>query len=239
MHRLPAQCKLAAVLLFTSAVVAAPREALWAYGAFAALLVVVARLGSVPLGLLARRLVLEAPFVAFALFLPLLGHGPRIDVLGLSLSVDGLWAAWNILVKGTLGVAASAVLAATTPVPELLAGLDRLRVPRVFTAIAGFMVRYAEVVAAELRRMQVARVSRGGEARSVANWRVVAATAGALFVRCYERGERVHLAMLSRGFTGTMPALAGGGGSARQWLAALSPPALAALVSALAWGMRP
>ena len=51
-------------------------------------------------------------------------------MLGLSLSVSGLWAAWNIVVKGTLGVAASIVLAATTTVSELLRGLDRLRLPR-------------------------------------------------------------------------------------------------------------
>ena len=76
------------------------------------------------------------------MFLPLVGQGERVEVLGVALSVEGLWAAWNIVAKGTLGVATSVILAATTPVPELLRGLERLRLPAAFTTIAGFMVRY-------------------------------------------------------------------------------------------------
>ena len=240
-HRLAPQAKVAATVLFVVAVVAAPREAFWAYAVFAGLLVAVARFGQVPLGHVARRLVIEAPFVAFALFLPFLGQGERVDAGGLSLSVAGLWGAWNILAKATLGVAASVLLAATTTVPELLRGLDGLRVPRVFTSIAGFMVRYVDVVRGDLARMQVARASRGHEARRIGDWRVLAKLAGALFIRAYERGERVHLAMLSRGYTGSMPVVAGAAGGAvpaRHWLAALALPTVAATVTAAAWAVR-
>ena len=72
---------------------------------------------------------IEVPFVLFAVFLPLVGQGERIDVLGLSLSVEGLWAMWNILIKGTIGVAASVILASTTSVAGFLQGLDRLHLP--------------------------------------------------------------------------------------------------------------
>ncbi len=239
LHRLAPQCKVAATLLFTLAVVSAPREAVWAYGCFAMLLVVVARVGGVPGRALGRRLLIETPFVAFALFLPLVGQGPRVDVAGVGLSVAGLWGAWNILVKGTLGVAASVILASTTPVAGLLAGLERLHVPRAFTTIAGFMVRYFDVVSDELHRMGVARVSRGGEARSVRQWGVLAASAGSLFIRAYERGERVHLAMLSRGWSGAMPDEGADARAPRaQWAAALALPAVAGLITATAWGLR-
>ena len=50
-------------------------------------------------------------------------------MLGLSLSEAGLWAAWNIVAKGTLGVAATVVMASTTSIPHILHGLERLRVP--------------------------------------------------------------------------------------------------------------
>ena len=123
----------------------------------------------------------------------------------MSLSVAGLWGAWNIVVKGTLGVAASIVLASTTTVPELLRGLDRLRMPKVITGIMGFMIRYGEVITDELRRMKVARQSRGYDPRWIWQARAVAASAGALFIRSFERGERVHVAMLARGYTGTLP----------------------------------
>jgi cobalt/nickel transport system permease protein len=238
LHRARPQCKIAASLLFVLAVVATPREALWAYGLYALLLLGLATVGRVPLAFLARRLVIEVPFLAFAILLPVVGQGERVEVLGLPLSREGLWAGWNILVKGTLGVAASVLVAATTPVPELLRGLERLRLPRAFTTIAGFMVRYADVIADELRRMRVARLSRGYDPRWLWQAKAVAATAGALFIRSYERGERVYLAMVSRGYAGSMPVLEDLGASRRQWLAALATPAAAALVAATAWGLR-
>jgi len=238
LHRARPQCKIAASLLFVLAVVATPREALWAYGLYALLLVGIARVGRVPLAFLARRLVIEVPFLLFAVLLPVVGQGERIEVLGLPLAREGLWAAWNILAKGTLGVAASVIVAATTPVPELLRGLERLRLPRAFTTIAGFMVRYADVIADDLRRMRIARLSRGYDPRWIWQARAVAATAGALFIRSYERGERVYLAMVSRGYAGSMPVLEDLAASRGQWLAALSLPAAAALVAATAWGLR-
>ena len=124
---------------------------------------------------------------------------PHTEVLGMSLSVPGLWGAWNILIKGTLGVAATGLLVATTDVRDLLQALDRLHVPKAFTAIAGFMIRYGEVIAGELRQMRIARISRGHDPRWIWQARAVAATAGTLFIRSYERGERVYLAMASRG----------------------------------------
>ena len=238
LHRAPPQCKIAASLLFVLAVVATPREAVWAYGLYALLLAGLARVAGVPLPLLARRLVIELPFLLFAVLLPVVGQGERVEVLGVPLAREGLWAAWNILVKGTLGVTASLLVAATTPVPELLRGLERLRLPRAFTTVAGFMVRYADVIADELRRMCVARLSRGYDPRWIWQARAVAATAGALFIRSYERGERVYLAMVSRGYAGSMPVLDELAASRRQWLAALTVPATAALVAAAAWGVR-
>lgn len=237
-HRLRPECKLAATGLFVLAVVATPREAFWAHGAHAVAVVVVAAVARLPAGVLARRLVVEAPFLLFALALPFVGGGERTDVAGVALSVGGLWAMWAILAKATLGLAASVVMTATTPVPALIDGLDRLRVPRIFTAVAGFMVRYADVVVGELRRMRVARESRGHDARWLWQARAVASSAGVLFVRSFERGERVHLAMLSRGFDGTMPTVADGRATPAAWVASLAVPAVAAAVAVAAWVAR-
>ena len=71
--------------------------------------------------------------------------------------------------------------------------------------ILGFMVRYADVVTGQLRAMRVARESRGFRGGGLRSWPVLARTAGALFVRSYERGERVHRAMLARCYTGSLP----------------------------------
>ena len=202
LHRVPAAAKLVGTLAYVFAVVATPREAVWAFGLQALLALATVAAAGLPPGLAARRMRVELPFVAFALFLPLFGAPPRVDVLGVSLSEPGLWAAWNVLAKATLGVVAATTLAATTPVTELLRGLRQLHVPRPMVEIAGFMVRYLGIVTGEARRMHVARQSRGYEPRWLWQARGVAASIGTLFVRSYERGERVHLAMASRGYTG-------------------------------------
>ncbi|MEU8345799.1 cobalt/nickel transport system permease protein [Actinomadura meyerae] len=234
-HRLPPQCKLVAVLAFVLLVVATPRERIWAFGVYALLLAAVAAAARVPFRTVARRVVIEVPFVAFAFLMPFVAEGEKIAVLGLRLSESGLWGAWNILAKGTLGVVASILLAATTEPRLLLLGIERLRMPQLITQIATFMLRYGDVVTAELGRMKTARAARGFEARDIRATGVLAKSVGALFLRSYERGERVHLAMLSRGYDGRMPVLHDVGATAAQWTAAAALPVAAALVALAAW----
>jgi cobalt/nickel transport system permease protein len=101
--------------------------------------------------------------------------------------------------------------------------MQRLRVPDAIVTIVSFMVRYLSVVAGELGRMRIALASRGFRAHSIRSWPTIAASAGALFVRSFERGERVHLAMVSRGYAGRLPELASPVVSGREWLLALLP----------------
>ncbi|MEV6704339.1 cobalt ECF transporter T component CbiQ [Micromonospora wenchangensis] len=235
-HRLAPEVKVAAMVLFTVAVVATPREAFWAFGGYALLVAVVAALARVGPRWLLLRATIEVPFVLFAVALPFLGAGPRTEFAGLSLSVDGLHGAWNIVAKGTLGVLASLLLAATTTTRDLIVGLDRLRCPQIVTQIATFMLRYLDVLVGEARRMRVARISRGDDPRFLWQLRGFAAGVGALFLRAFERGERVYLAMLSRGYTGRMPAVWQGAGAATagQWVAAATVPLAAVAIAAVA-----
>lgn len=238
LHRLQPQVKLAATLLLVLAVVATPREAFWAFGAHAALLAGLTAAARVPPGFVLRRLVIEAPFVLFAVFLPVVGTGPRVEVLGVSLSQAGLWAAWNIVAKATLGAWASILLAATTQVPDLLKGFARLRFPRVITSIMAFMVRYLDVVVGEWNRMRIALRSRAYRPRSLRRAGALAAATGALFIRSYERGERVYLAMLSRGYNGAMPGMDRAVPAGSQWAVALLVVGAAAAVAAAGWATR-
>ncbi|HEX9123878.1 MAG TPA: cobalt ECF transporter T component CbiQ [Actinomycetota bacterium] len=235
LHRLAPQCKLAAQILFVLLVVATPREAFWAFGMYALMLVALIQLSEVPYGFVLKRLLFEVPFVLFAVLLPFIAQGPRTEFLGLSLAVDGLWGAWNILAKATLGLGASILVAATTTTPEFLRGFERLHLPRAFTSIASFMIRYGDVIADEMRRMRVARESRGYDPRWLWQARAIAASAGALFIRSYERGERVYLAMVSRGFTGSIPRIDDAPATAATWATAMALPAAAGLVALLAW----
>lgn len=234
-HRLPAEVKIVAAVVGIVCVVATPRTAFPVFGADLVVLAVVWAAAGIPLGWIARRALIEVPFVVLAILLPIAGTGPRVDLLGLSLSVDGLLGGWNILVKGTLGVLVSLTLAATTPLPDLVAGLQRLGAPELVVTIATLMLRYVDVIAGEARRMRIARLSRGDDPRFL--WQAGATTrgVGALFVRSYERGERVHLAMLSRGWTGRMPQLAPTRPTREQWLTGLAPALVAAALAVGGW----
>ncbi|MBA2554391.1 MAG: cobalt ECF transporter T component CbiQ [Geodermatophilaceae bacterium] len=234
-HRLPPQCKIAAVVLFVTAVVTTPRGSWWPYAVYVLALGAVAAAGRVPAPTILRRMIIETPFVLFAVILPFASPGPKTDVLGLTLSATGLESAGILLAKGTLGVVASILLAATTQPRDLLLGLQRLHMPQLLVQIMTFMFRYIEVVLGEMNRMRVARESRGFDARHVGHLKVVAQSAGALFIRCYERGERVHLAMLSRGYTGRLPVFADARSSTGQWAMAALLPLVAVATTVAAW----
>ncbi len=202
-HRAPAHLKVAGLVVFMLVVVATPVQWPAFFIAYAAVLAVLVALSGVPVPYLARRMVIETPVLLFAALLPFIATGPQVVVLGLSLSEPGLVAAGSLVTKATLGVLGSLLLAATTEPRDLLAGLERLRVPAQLVQIMGFMVRYLDVVTDELRRMKTARESRGFTARNPRHWPVLGRSAGALFIRSFERGERVHLAMISRGYDGS------------------------------------
>lgn len=241
-HRLPAETKVIALVTFVLAVVATPRETFWPYAAFAAVLVAVWLVAGIPLRWILPRMLIEVPFVVLAVLLPFAEGGERVAVAGLHLSVPGLWAAWGIVVKGTLGVAASLTFAATTSSRALPLALSRLGVPGLVTSIVVLMIRYVDVLTAEVRRMRLARLSRGDSPRALHQIGAIATGVGGLFLRSYERGERVYLAMASRGFDGRVPELALAGGPTRavaaDWRAALLPAAAAVVIVAAAWTWR-
>lgn len=234
MRRAAPHLKLVALAWFVSAVAVTPRHAVWAFAVHAALLVAIAALAHVPATLIARRVLVVAPFLVAAAIVPFIGGGPRTTVGPFELSIDGMWAAWNIASKALLGATASIILTATTPIPEILTGLTRLRVPRPVVAIVAFMVRYLDLIAEQLDRMRTAMTARGHDPRWLWQARPLAAAAGTLFVRSYERGERIHHAMLARGFSGHMPDPEPQPVTVTAWLAALIAPTIAVVVTAVA-----
>lgn len=238
-HRLAPEVKVAATLLFVLLVAVTPRELVLAFVVDAVVLAVVIWMADLPLRFVAARLAIIVPFVLFALLVPFIAGGEQVEILGASLSRDGLWSTWNILAKAALGATASIVLAGTTEQSRILAGLERLRVPRVMTTIAAFMLRYLELLADEVRRVRTAMTARGYDPRWVTQAKPMASAAGALFIRSYERGERVHAGMLARGFTGSMPELARRERpTSGEWLAVLAVASLPALSALVVWFAR-
>jgi cobalt/nickel transport system permease protein len=234
-HRAAPQVKIVAVFGCLLAVVSTPREAIWAFALYAVGVAVVAGIAGITPRFAARRMVVEIPFLILAALLPIFGSGPTTEVLGIDLSIAGIWDAWNIVAKATLGLAMAVVLGATTEVTEMLAGMDGLRVPAIVTAIAGFMIRYIDVITGDWSRMRVAMASRGHDARWFTQLGPYARTVGVMFVRTFERGERVYLAMASRGYTGVMPPSTQPATPASQWIVAAAMILTAWAISAAGW----
>lgn len=234
LHRMAPEAKVAATFAFVFAVALTPPDAGLAFLGHAAIAIAVIAVAGLRPGFVLARATVVIPFLLFAVFIPFIATGERTEVLGVSVSAEGLLSARTILAKALLGVTASIVLAATTTTPMIMRGLSRLRVPPILTTIATFMVRYLEVLVGELGRMRTAMTARGYDPRWLWQAKPIANSAGALFVRSYERGERVHAAMLSRGFTGTMPVLDDRTASRREWALAATAPLLAATATLIA-----
>lgn len=115
----------------------------------------------------------------------------------------------SIVLRSWLSVQMGILLVACTRFPDLIHALEHLRVPRVLTTIIAFLYRYLFVLTDEVFRLLRAREARSaglpGKPRGGSLlWRakVVGNMVGQLFLRSYERADRIYNAMLSRGYTG-------------------------------------
>jgi len=201
-HRLAPRTKLLGLTGVTLAAVAVgpSRWPIWVACLIA--LAGVAAAARVPAGVVARRAGVVLPLVVLAAAaLPFVRHGGgHIDLGPLTLWEEGAVALLAVAAKATIGTVSAVLLGATTPFPQTLRALEELRVPRLFVLIAATMHRYLPLVADETRRTRTALLARGWRARSVRGAVPVGRVAGSLFLRAHARGERVHRAMLARGY---------------------------------------
>jgi len=111
-----------------------------------------------------------------------------------------------VLVRAYLSSLTTLLLVASTPLPELLAGLEKLGAPEFLLQVMQFVYRYLMVLREEAGAMRDAAASRAGTVR-VLEFRKAAGAAGVLFARAHNRAQAIHRAMVARGFEGRMPAL--------------------------------
>jgi cobalt/nickel transport system permease protein len=207
-HRLDPRAKLAGLAGITLVAVSTPAR-YWPVLVVCALaLATVAAVARVAPGVIWSRARVVLPLVVFvALFVPFVRGGERIHVGPLALSREGLSVLAAVSAKAAIGTVSAVLLAATTTFPDVLHGLERMRAPRLLTLIASFMYRYLFVIGGEARRMRVALVARGYRPRHALQAAALGRVATALFLRTFERGERVYVAMLARGYAGATPRL--------------------------------
>ncbi len=194
--RMDAMVKFCAALCTVLGISTFPVHAGWRYPAVLALLCVLWVLARLPGRYLLRRLLAATPFIAMAAVLPLASAVPDGSRLALAI----VWKAYSAILLLSM-------LAATTPVEGIVESMRRLGAPRGLALVATLMHRYLFVLLEEWRRIARARECRTGGRVARGRIRIWANQAAMVFVRGWERAERVGNAMLARGFRGEFPRL--------------------------------
>jgi cobalt/nickel transport system permease protein len=252
-HRLDPRLKLLATLAFVLVVTTTPPGNWLAFTLLAVLAIGAVLVAEVPLVDGLKRSAVALPFAGMvAISLPFAAGGEVVwswSFLNWTLTVtnEGLVLFAMVVVKAWLSIMASGLLVVSTPFPDLLKAMRSLHVPVVLTATISFMYRYLFVLVDEAMRLQIARAARAAGPGRAMWWRarVLGGMIGSLFIRSYERSERIFAAMLSRGFSGEVRTLTRLTWQARDtwvglaWLVALA--AIAALgrvsIHVPTWGL--
>ncbi len=183
-HRIDPRIKIIAIFALIVFIILTPADYFVSFALYAAFIAILIFVSKIPALFILKRSLVIIPFVLMvALF-------------------NGLAIFWNVLIKAYLSVLSMIMLTSSMRFGDFLKALEKLKLPRIFIMVLSFMYRYVFVIEDELMKMKQAK-----EARSVggSNWlqsKALANMLGVLFIRAYERAEKVYLAMCSRGFSG-------------------------------------
>jgi cobalt/nickel transport system permease protein len=215
-HRLDPRVKAVVTVLLIVGITTAQEHVAWIYPTMLALVMSLALAAEVSPWFVVRRAFVALPFALVAVTLVFTMPGKTlitVPLLGWRASDTGLIRFAAIVLKSWLSVQVAVLLAATTHFTDLLWALHSLRVPKVLVAIIAFMYRYLFILADESLRLRRARAARSaalhGRGAGSPWWRakVTGGLVGNLFLRSYERSERVYAAMVARGYAGELRVL--------------------------------
>lgn len=205
LQRLDPRAKLVAALAAVVLIVTTPNGAWPSYAVYTLLAAALLAVSRVPLRFALSRLLGAFPFIlCVAAFIPFTAGARDPGAPWYLPGREGLLLFAGVLLKSSLSMLLLVLLAGTTRFDRLLRGAESMGCPRLVVMVLSFMYRYAFLVADDLMRMVRAKQARGPERRPWRDLAVLSSMVGVLFVRSYERAERVYLAMCARGFDGTV-----------------------------------
>jgi cobalt/nickel transport system permease protein len=225
-HALDGRVKFVLTVAFILTTSLTPIAAWPVYVLLFALLLSVEILSGLGIRYIQKRALLAVPFVLAAI--PVVFTNGKLVLFAFSIGswtlaahAEGLARFVGVALKSWLSVQAAIVMAASTPFPELLQAMRAVGIPRLLVSMFGMMWRYTFVLVDEALRLMRARSARSGSlAKPAGNhvlrrsphygeggslrWRarITGGMAGNLFLRAFERSDRIYVAMLSRGYDG-------------------------------------
>ncbi len=208
LERLDPRSKIISFLAIIFCMISTPITRLKDFGLYFLVILTMAFVSRIKPAQLFKRGVVLIPFVLFiAMFVPFLKEGHvlwsvKIYAWTFSVTYEGVWTFLNIVVKSSLSILLIVIASSTTTFSDFLKGLDLLRIPQLLIMLMSFMYRYIFVLLDEAKRLMRARSLRYFGHRYKEQFRVIGYMIGVLFIRTFERAERVYSAMIIRGFSG-------------------------------------
>jgi cobalt/nickel transport system permease protein len=210
LSRLDPRIKIISFFAFVFFIIFTAPDSTLSFVLYGLLLLILIVLSKIPMVYILKRCLVVVPFILMtSLFLPFWKQEEIISLFSIgNLQINVTAAGWlmfkGVMIKGILSVLCLTLLTASTPFPQLLAALEDLKFPRLITMILSFMYRYIFLIEDEALKMWRAMKSRCAGGADRLQLKAMANMAGILFIRSFERGEAVYLAMCSRGYDGTV-----------------------------------
>ncbi len=200
-HRVDPRIKVLTTIFFIIAVVSFNKYDLARLAPFAIYPLAIMAIGNIAFSYMLKKLLIASPFVLFvALFNPILDRSPALELGSLGVSA-GFVSFASIMAKFMLTVSAGLALIACTGFDSICSALARMGVPGPFTIQLLFVYRYIFVLGEEAARMARSRALRSFGNKGM-GMSVYSSMIGQLLLRTMDRAQRIHLAMLCRGFDG-------------------------------------
>jgi len=206
-HFLAPKTRLLCTLLMVFAIALTPNGRWLTWGIYGIAVLCLILISKVTLPVLFKRIAVEFAFVAVVLLGTLFRDGGDIvwSWGWLKITNEGLTVLGSVSLKALLSLLMLNLLTITTSIPALLNALIALKTPPLLVAILASMYRYINVLVGEFKAMRRAAASRNLAGSNSWQRQVIGNMMGSLFIRTYERGDRVYQAMLARGYQGVPP----------------------------------
>lgn len=220
-HSLAPRTRLLCTILIVFAIGLTPNGRWWTWAIYTIGVLSVVLISRITLSVLLKRIAVEFAFIGTVLLGTLFrGGGEVVASLGpLKITSVGLMVLGSVTTKALLCLIMLNLLTLTTSIPALLNALVVLRVPRLLVATLASMYRYISVLIGEFNAMRRAAASRNFKGDNRWQRQILGNMFGSLFIRTYERGDRVYQAMLARGYQGVPPVFDLPSGSSRDIIA--------------------
>ncbi|MCM8781790.1 MAG: cobalt ECF transporter T component CbiQ [Candidatus Omnitrophica bacterium] len=188
LHKIDARLKVILLVGFLLLIVLSPLKYILLFLLYILGVIALIYLSKVPVKFIFKRVIEIIPFIVVIAFSVLFREKGYILFLSCAL-------------KAILAMLLVLVILSTTKFTQLLGALRQLKTPKLVINLLSFMYRYLFLLEDQFLTTQSAYESRNINNRNdFIKVKVLSNILGTLFIRTYERAEKVYLAMCARGY---------------------------------------